>query len=221
MFKYALGRAISRFVCFNCVRSVVLHRERAEAAGGFVLACTHLSHLEPCLVTAVLRRKVDWMARIEFYRNWLFARVLNAMDAFPVDRQGVPVRSIRTAIERARQGRLVGIFPEGGVAQGADSAMRGAPIKMGACVVSYRSEKPMLPVVVLGTNHLNRVGPWLPFKNARVWMIFGEPIYPRLGEKRRRVARELMAADLRAAYQSLYRELCASCGLDERTAAGT
>ena len=147
------------------------------------------------------------------------ALLLHALDAFPVNRQGVSVSAIRTAIRRVQAGRVVGIFPEGGVAHGPASALCGGPIKKGACVVAYRANAPVIPVVIVGTDKLNRVSPWLPFKRARVWLNYGRPIYPDVNEKRRRVAREEMAKRLSAEFQSLFRELCDDCGIEEREVA--
>ena len=57
---YALGKALCQIVGFQTVRSVVLHRERFDTmSGGFVLACSHLSHLEPVIVATSVRRKID------------------------------------------------------------------------------------------------------------------------------------------------------------------
>ena len=120
---YAMGWAFCRFVGFCCLRKVVLHRERLDQPGGLVLACSHLGNVEPAVIGAMARRKIDWMSRVEFFRHPLASRVLYALDAFPVKRDAVcGVRAIRTAIERARGGRVVGIFPEGGVALGKESA---------------------------------------------------------------------------------------------------
>ena len=210
---YRMGRAFCRFVQFCCIRQVVLHRNRLDRSGGYVLACTHLSHIEPMLLTAIADRQIDWMSRIEFHKYRLVSWLLEAGGGFSVDRHGVPVRSIRTAIEKARAGKIVGIFPEGGVARGRMSVMQGGPIKKGACVVAYRAGVPVLPVVVLGTEALTRVGPWLPFKHARLWVIVGHLVHPRLDEPRRKVARELMAKDLQAEFQAMYQEICTTCSL--------
>ena len=218
---YTLALAACRFTRLCCFRDVILHGERLDRAGGYILAPTHLSHLEPCILSTISPRRIDWMARIEFYRNHLMARALDAMDAFPVNRQGIPVLAIRTAIERVRRGKIVGIFPEGGVSRGGESAMHGANFKKGACVVAYRARAPIVPVVMVGTDQLNRVSPWLPFKRAKIWMIIGEPIFPRLDESNRRLARHLMARDLQVRYRALYTELCTTCGLDEQTMAGS
>lgn len=212
---YRLGRALTRFVGLCCIRYTVLHRERAEMPGGYILACTHLSHVEPCLVTALVDRQIEWMARIEFYKYRVIAWLLHAMSAFPVDRFGVPVKSIRTAIQRARAGRLVGIFPEGGVVHGKASIVGGGDFKKGVCVIACRAAVPVLPVVVLGTRELTRVKPWLPFKHARVQVIFGKLVQPPLHEPRRKVAREMMARDLQAEFIAIHKELCAACGFNE------
>ncbi len=218
-FAYPIGKAITRFIGFQCVRTVVLHPERADRTGGFVLACSHLSHLEPFVVAALIRRRIDWMARIEFYGSRISTWFLNALDAFPVNRTGVPVKAIRTSISRVRAGKIVGIFPEGGVVHGPASILRGGPIKKGACVVAHRAAAPILPVVVVGTEKLNCVRPWLPFRRAKIWLIFGQPVHPHLGEPRRRVSRDLMAQDLQAEFQSIYRELCATCSIDDAAVA--
>jgi 1-acyl-sn-glycerol-3-phosphate acyltransferase len=148
------------------------------------------------------------MARIEFYRWGIFRWFLDWFDAFPVNRFGVPVSAIRTAIDRAKAGRVVGIFPEGGVATGDASVCRGGPIKRGACLVSMRANVPIVPCVMLGTHELNKFEPWLPFRRATLWVAFGEPIYPVRDASTHKAGRAIMAGQLTDAFRTLYRELC-------------
>ncbi len=69
-----------------------------------------------------------------------------------------------------------GSFPEGGVAKGNQSVLRGRAIKRGVCTVAVE-QVPVVPVVVLGTDtRLNRVGPWLPFRRGQVWIAFGDDV---------------------------------------------
>ena len=205
--SYAAGTFLGRWIYALSIRAKVLRPRLAERPGGFVLAVTHLSHLEPFVLSVLLRRKVDWMARVEFYGTWWSRKMLYAMDAFPVNRFGVPVSAIRTAIARGRAGRVVGIFPEGGVAKGEQSACRGGPIKQGACLVAIRAGIPVVPCVVLGTHALNEVEPWLPFGRARLWVAFGQPIEPPHDAPTRKAARRVMSQQLGEAFCSLYAEL--------------
>ena len=205
---YVTGRFFAKWVYALSIRGIVLRPEIPERPGGYLLACTHLSHLEPFIVSTILRRKVDWMARVEFYRWGVFRWFLDRFDAFPVNRFGVPVSAIRTAIARARAGRVVGIFPEGGVAMGRESVCRGGPIKRGVCLVSMRAGVPIVPCVMLGTHELTKFEPWLPFRRATLWVAFGEPIYPVRDAPTHKAGRAIMARQLADAFCSLYRELC-------------
>ena len=96
---YRAGRLLGRFIFFCCVRTHVLDEHFAQREGGYVLALTHLSHLEPIAAGVLLDRPIEWMTRKEFYRYHVFRALLNAMNAFKVDRQGISVSAVRTAIE--------------------------------------------------------------------------------------------------------------------------
>src|ERR1700722_10033918 len=135
---YRLSHLSGRFIFFCTMRLKVIRPEAAFRPGPFLLAVTHLSHMEPFLISVLVPRQVDWITRIEFYQYRPIAWMLNWLDTIPVRRYGVPVSAIRTAIKRLGQGRIVGICPEGGVSRGALSCMRGAPIKHGVCLISYR-----------------------------------------------------------------------------------
>lgn len=206
---------------FVCTMNLFMIRRRVtDRRGPYILAVSHLSHLEPVFVGLMVRRRIDWIARIEFYRNRVAALLLNLLGAIKVNRQGVPVSTIRTSLERLRQGRVVGIFPEGGVTRGQASVCNGGPIKLGACLIACRAQVPIIPVVVIGIHELMCVEPWLPFKRAFSWMAFGEPIYPPPPGrtiKERRIAHRALGEQLRRAMQTLHSELCAKYQLGDRT----
>jgi len=216
---YRVVRIACRFITFQCLREVVLHPERADRPGGLLLACTHVSHLEPIVVSSVLHRNVRWMSRIEFYRRWLGAAMLRLGGAFPVDRFGFTLPAVRRGIQLVRGGELVGVFPEGGVATGRKSMLRGGPMKHGVCTIAIWAGTPIVPVVILGTQKLNRVGPWLPFRRGRVYVAFGREVTPpsrRSGAGRSsRENRQILADRLRAEFETTYRELLSHTGLQE------
>ena len=126
--------------------------------------------------------------------------------------------AIRTSIQRLGMGRVVGVFPEGGVKIGPEAAFRGGLIKGGAAVIARRARVPVIPVVVLGTDKLAGIDPWLPARRGRVWVNFGRPVFPILIEPRRRVARQMMNCLLQREFVNLYHELLQTCGLDDSVA---
>src|SRR5258706_7122027 len=212
---YRISRLAGRFAFLCTMRAHVVNAQVAEREGGYILAVTHLSHLEPMCASVLSQRRIDWMTRKEFFKYRPITAYLRACNAFLVNRQGIPVSTIRTAIERARRGRAVGICPEGGVTQGPAAAIRGGAIRRGCCSVALRSGVPIVPCVMLGTDKLNRVGPWLPFKPADIWVAYRAPIYPPAGVKSTRASREALATALVAAFGQLYAELREHYGISD------
>jgi 1-acyl-sn-glycerol-3-phosphate acyltransferase len=212
--NYRVGQLIGRSVFFITMNVRAVRPHLANRRGGYVLACTHLSHVEPLVVGVLIDRKIDFLSRIEFFRSRLAAAYLWSIDAFPVKRFSFTGWAIRTAVNRAAAGRVVGIFPEGGVATGRDSVCRGGPIKRGACVIARRANVPIIPCVVVGTEQLNRPWPWIPWRRGNLWVAFGDPVLPRVGRSGR-AARYEMAEELRRRFVSLYEELRATHDLPD------
>jgi 1-acyl-sn-glycerol-3-phosphate acyltransferase len=131
-----------------------------------------------------------------------------------VHRQGVPVSAIKTGLRELKNGEVVGLFPEGEIKGGTESALRGAQIKRGVCLLAARANCPVLPCVILGTDKLNEVGPWLPARRGRIWIACGEFIEPVQGPDKH-AARAEMAAKIEQAFVELYARLRREYGLED------
>jgi 1-acyl-sn-glycerol-3-phosphate acyltransferase len=213
---YQAGRLIGRFILLVAIRVRAIGEQHVrQRAGGYLLAMTHQGHLDPVLASALNPRPVRWMARKEFYHGRFRPWLLETLGAFRVNRQGIAVGSVRTAIELARQGQIVGICPEGEVCSGMASAIRGGGIKRGVCSIAIRAQVPIVPCVLLGADRLNCVRPWLPTKSARLWVAYGEAIVPRT-LKSTRAARTELAGELGRAYVALYAQLRETFAIDDR-----
>jgi len=194
-------------VLFGCVARVrVVGRENANPTGGFLLAANHISHFDPFIISSVIGRKIDWMAMAEFFRSPALGFLLRAVDAFPADRDRADRKTIRTAIERLKGGRAIGLFPEGGIRDGARSLLEGAPLRPGAATLAHIAGIPILPCVILGSDRLYSKRQWLPFRRTPIWIAFGNPIshFPELQKLH---ARQRIESELAAAFKNLYAEL--------------
>jgi 1-acyl-sn-glycerol-3-phosphate acyltransferase len=203
---YHAGKLLAKFV-FGCVARIhVLGPENANRVGGFLLASNHISHFDPFLIGLRVRRKIDWMTMAEFFRPPALGFFLRAIDAFPAERDRADLKTIRTAIDRLKSGRIVGIFPEGGIRDGARSLLEGAPLRPGTATLAQIADVPVVPCVILGTDRFYSKKQWLPFRRTQVWIAFGKPIacFPELQKSQ---ARELIESELAAAFKNLYAEL--------------
>jgi len=89
-----------RVIWFLTFRTGVIFPEALNTPGGFQIACTHFSHLEPFLIGIYSRRPLDWLTRIEFYQHRWTTWFLQRFGAIPVRRQGCSASAIRAAISR-------------------------------------------------------------------------------------------------------------------------
>ncbi|PYK08089.1 MAG: hypothetical protein DME65_14785, partial [Verrucomicrobia bacterium] len=206
--SYGAFKLLVRLVlgCFTRVR--VSRRENASRAGGFVLAANHISPFDPFLISLVVQRKIDWMAMAEFFQTRICGFFLRAIDAFPAERDRADRKTIRTAIERLKKGRIVGLFPEGGIRDGARSLLEGAPLRPGASTLAHIAGVPILPCVILGSDRLYSIKSrrLSGLRRTPVWIAFGNPISPSPGlEKSEERAR--IESELAAAFKNLYAEL--------------
>ena len=204
--SYRAGKLLVKLL-FGCVARVrVLRRENTNRAGGFLLAANHISHFDPFLISLAVRRKIDWMTMAEFFRPRVLGFLLRAIDAFPSERDRADLKTIRTAIERLKSGRVVGLFPEGGIRDGTRSLLEGAPLRPGASTLAQIAGLPVLPCVILGSDRLYSKRQWLPFRRTPIWIVFGNPIshFPELQKLH---ARERIESELAVAFKNLYAEL--------------
>ena len=184
----------------------VLEREHAERSGGFLLVSNHISHFDPFIISSVVRRKIDWMAMAEFFPLPVVGLFLRAVDAFPAERDRADRKTIRTAIERLKNGRVVGVFPEGGIRDGSRSLLEGGRVRAGASTLADIAGVPIVPCVILGSDRLYATRNWLPFRRTPVWIGFGKAI-SHFAELEKSAARERIEAELNAAFQKTYAEL--------------
>jgi 1-acyl-sn-glycerol-3-phosphate acyltransferase len=143
-----------------------LYRLRAEGvenlpkSGGFVLAANHTSNFDPWPLAIPLwpGRFLRFMAKSELYW-WPLGRIISAGGGFPVRRGERDVEAIRTAVDLARQGHIVAMFPHG-------TRQRKGLVKKyqprshtGAARIALEAGVPLIPAAISGTDRLARLGP--------------------------------------------------------------
>ena len=191
---------------FGCTMRVKLAGlEHLPRQGGVILAVCHVSHLDPIVVSALLLRRIGWVARMEFYTSWIAGTFLHWGGAFPVNRQGPALPAVREGLRRLGRGEVIGIFPEGELMEGTASVLRGGPVKRGVCLLAAKSGCPVVPVMVLGTDQLRKPGPWLPAKRGRLWLRLGPVMFPQ-DTGTARIRREELAGRLETEFVRLFAE---------------
>jgi 1-acyl-sn-glycerol-3-phosphate acyltransferase len=194
---YRLTRRAARTVLAPWVSLQVWRLPGAvEEPGAALLIANHISHFDPVLLCVAFTRPIDWMTTEEFYANPIGAAWLRGLNTFPVDRSRPDRRALRLGMERLRAGRLVGVFPEGGIRAGPSSIIGGTAPKRGATALARLAKVPIIPSVIFGSDRLYAVRSWSPLPpRVPVWIAVG-PSFS-VGEEDDRVANENLALGLR------------------------
>jgi 1-acyl-sn-glycerol-3-phosphate acyltransferase len=147
---YRLFRFLLRVAYTLLFRLEARGVENIPTTGAVVLASNHLSNFDPPTVGIKIRRKVHFMAKEELFRIPVFGPLIRAFGAFPVKRGGVSKDAIKSAIAVLKEGKVLGIFPEGSRNSEAGSA------KKGAAMIAVRGGAAIVPVAIVGKYRLFR-----------------------------------------------------------------
>jgi len=154
--------------------------ENVPKTGGAILVSNHLNNADPCIIPAVLKRRVITMAKKEMFKWPVISLLFRFIGAFPVDRQGADISALREAQHVVNDGLLLLMFPEG--TRSRDRQLhRGFA---GTALVAYRTGVPVIPIAITGTETLP--WPWLFirfFMGPRVTVRIGKPFYPPATER--------------------------------------
>ncbi len=166
---YRFAAFISRPLLYGPYRLRASGQENVPASGGCVLACNHLSNVDPWPLGMPLwpTRWLHFMAKSELYW-WPLRVVLNAAGAFKVRRGVGDMEAMETAVRLVRGGEVVVMFPEGTRRKKGLLKKRKSRARSGAARIALEAGVPLLPVALAGTDRLLSLGP--------LRIAFGAPI---------------------------------------------
>ena len=157
---YHVIAALSWPLIYGLFRLQAHGRENLPADGGYVLACNHVSNLDPWPLGLPLwpRRWLRFMAKAELYW-WPAKYVLDGAGAFPVHRGLGDREAIDTARRLAQEGNVVVMFPEGTRRRKGVVKRHVARPRSGAARIALEAGVPLVPAAVSGTDRLLALGP--------------------------------------------------------------
>ncbi len=146
--------------------------------GPVILACNHLSFSDSIFTPLIVKRRVTFVAKAEYFtgkgvKGWLMRQFFSATGTIPVDRSGgkAAQAALNTLLRVLRDGGVAGIYPEG--TRSPDGRLyRG---KTGVARLALESGATVVPVALLNTDEIQPTGQLVP-TIKRVRMRFGHPL---------------------------------------------
>ncbi|MCU1690449.1 MAG: 1-acyl-sn-glycerol-3-phosphate acyltransferase [Pseudonocardiales bacterium] len=163
----------------------LLWRPRVEgasslpAAGPVIIASNHLSFIDSFFLPLMVRRRVTFLAKAEYFTKpgfagWLSKRFFVGTGQVPIDRAGADAAkaALDTGLRVLTEGSMLGIYPEG--TRSPDGKLyRG---KTGVARLALASGAVVVPCAVINTDKLQPPGRLLPKLRPRPRLRFGAPL---------------------------------------------
>ncbi|AOW85829.1 MULTISPECIES: lysophospholipid acyltransferase family protein [Streptomyces] len=178
MFYYVLKYVLLGPLLRVAFRPRIEGLDHVPASGAAIVAGNHLSFADHFLMPAVLRRRITFLAKAEYFtgpglKGRLTAFFFRSAGQIPVDRSGKEAgqAAIREGLGVLARDELLGIYPEG--TRSHDGRLYKG--KVGVAVMALRAGAPVVPCAMIGTFEAQPPGRKIP-KLHPVVIRFGEPL---------------------------------------------
>ncbi|MEU6388269.1 lysophospholipid acyltransferase family protein [Streptomyces sp. NPDC046939] len=152
--------------------------EHIPESGAAIVAGNHLSFSDHFLMPAIIKRRITFLAKAEYFtgpgvKGRLTAAFFRGVGQIPVDRSGKEAgqAAIREGLGVLRRGELLGIYPEG--TRSHDGRLYKG--KVGVAAMALKAQVPVIPCAMIGTFEAQPPGQKIP-KLRRVTIRFGKPL---------------------------------------------
>jgi 1-acyl-sn-glycerol-3-phosphate acyltransferase len=178
MFYYVLKYVILGPLLRLLFRPRIEGLEHIPAHGAAIIAGNHLSFSDHFLMPAIIKRRITFLAKKEYFtgpgiKGRLTAAFFRSAGQIPVDRSGKDAgqAAVREGLGVLSKGELLGIYPEG--TRSHDGRLYKG--KVGVAVMAIKAQAPVIPCAMIGTFEAQPPGRVIP-RVGRVTIRFGKPL---------------------------------------------
>jgi 1-acyl-sn-glycerol-3-phosphate acyltransferase len=168
LIKITIGNFI-KLIWLNKVTGL----ENIPKKKAFIISANHLSYFDFLMLAAVCPRRIYFLAGEVFFRKWQWKWLVKATKQIKVDRNSKDKsKSIKEVIKYLKEGKVIGIFPEG--TRSADGKIH--DFYNGAVRIALKSKVPIVPVGIKGTYEIMSKFDKFPKFNKKCDINFGKLI---------------------------------------------
>ena len=143
--------------------------EHVPTRGPVIFASNHVGALDGPLLAVFAPRPVHTLTKHEMFHGRL-GPVLRAAGQIPLDRFAADPGAVKKSVRLLRDGRVVGVFPEG--TRGAGDLAR---FHRGAAYLALVTGAPIVPVTMIGSRAPGAGSNALPERGTTVDIVYGSP----------------------------------------------
>lgn len=203
MTMYTVTQKTITGILRSVFRARVTGLENFPATGPVIVASNHLSFLDSIIISALMPRRVSFLAKAEYVntpglRGKLMKSFFEAVDVIPVNRsdRSESLKALDLALEKLEEGKVFGIYPEG--TRSRDGYLyRG---KIGVAWLAHMTGAPVVPIGLIGTDRLQKPDSNMIYPR-RFTIRVGKPLYfektgKKMSGKQRRTTTDIIMNEI-------------------------
>lgn len=159
---YAFAKRIVSPILKKMYRVEVKGLEHFPEQGGVLLCSNHIDNMDPPILGVTCPRPISFMAKAELFNVPILSGIIKKLNAFPVKRGGNDREALRTGLKVLKEGKVLGLFPEGTRSK---TGKLGKGLD-GAGYFALRTNAQVIPCAIIGSYRI--------FQKVKV--IYGKPI---------------------------------------------
>lgn len=146
--------------------------DKIDPKQSYILVSNHQSNFDIFALLGYLPIQFRWTAKASLFRIPFLGWAMSRIGYIPIERESPKkaYKSMLQAAEKVKNGVSVMIFPEG--TRSPDGHLQ--PFKKGVFLIALKSQAPILPITIKGTNKIMRKGDWRTYP-GNVQIIIDQP----------------------------------------------
>lgn len=169
---YSILKLILEPLMKNLFSLKVTGLENVPEKGGYILAMNHFNHIDPVFIAIAHRRRIYFLTKEKAFKKLKSIFWVRLTKQIPV-KEGNSDSAIKKSVEYSKNGKVIGIFPEG-TTVGAPRLRR---FRTGVARIALEAKIPIIPVALINTTEILSERYYIPKKIKQVTVRIGKPLY--------------------------------------------
>ena len=165
---YKIFKMLCRFWFGTILGTKVIGLENIPKDGAFILTANHVSNWDPPFLGTFMGREVCYMGKEELFKNPIMAAICRGLHVFPVKRGAADKTAIKTAVKILKDGKCLGIFPEGTRSK----TGKLGKAEPGVSLIAAMTKAPIIPAAIINTEKIFSKEKFFP----RLAVVYGTPL---------------------------------------------
>ena len=169
---YFFSRLIYKIILYCFFDFKVTGCENIPKKGPFIMVSNHVSYADPAVMgVSCCTVPITFIAKSELFDKSLFGRWIKTVGCISIPRHSGSPGPLRQALEKLKNGGVIGIFPEG--TRSKVGKLQEAEPGVGLLVI--KSKVPVIPMYIWGTEKALPIGQ-NHLTKAKVFARVGKPV---------------------------------------------